>query len=314
VRIYSHAALHDPERPNEFGPTNAVSTGIGLVGANLFARGVLTLGRHRLLLDRPLVMGVLNVTPDSFSDGGRFLDPSAALDHAQQMITDGADLVDVGGESTRPGALPTPEREELKRVIPLIEKMAVQGIPVSVDTRKPAVMRAAIAAGASMINDVSALRAPGALDVVASAGVPVAVCVMHMQGEPATMQQSAAYGDVVYEVKAFLAERAAACEAAGIARDRIVIDPGFGFGKTVEHNLTLLRRLPEIVALGYPVVAGLSRKSTIGALTGRDAGERTAGSVAAALAAVARGAAIVRVHDVRETVDALKVWCGVQGM
>jgi dihydropteroate synthase len=165
-----------------------------------------------------------------------------------------------------------------------------------------------------MINDVSALRAPGAPDVVASADVPVAVCVMHMQGEPATMQQSALYGDVVYEVKAFLAERAAACEAAGIARDRIVIDPGFGFGKTVEHNLTLLRRLPEIVALGYPVMVGLSRKSTIGALTGRDAGERTAGSVAAALAAVARGAAIVRVHDVRETIDALKVWRAVQGM
>jgi dihydropteroate synthase len=275
---------------------------------------VLICGHHRLSLDRPLVMGVLNVTPDSFSDGGRFLDPSTALDHAQRMIADGADLVDVGGESTRPGALPTPEREELERIIPLIEKIAMQGIPVSADTRKPAVMRAAIAAGASMINDVSALRAPGAPDVVASADVPVAVCVMHMQGEPATMQQSALYGDVVYEVKAFLAERAAACEAAGIARDRIVIDPGFGFGKTVEHNLTLLRRLPEIVALGYPVMVGLSRKSTIGALTGRDAGERTAGSVAAALAAVARGAAIVRVHDVRETIDALKVWRAVQGM
>jgi dihydropteroate synthase len=293
---------------------NTVSTSIGPVGANSFARGVLICGHHRLSLDRPLVMGVLNVTPDSFSDGGRFLDPSTALDHAQRMIADGADLVDVGGESTRPGALPTPEREELERIIPLIEKIAVQGIPVSADTRKPAVMRAAIAAGASMINDVSALRAPGAPDVVASADVPVAVCVMHMQGEPATMQQSALYGDVVYEVKAFLAERAAACEAAGIARDRIVIDPGFGFGKTVEHNLTLLRRLPEIVALGYPVMVGLSRKSTIGALTGRDAGERTAGSVAAALAAVARGAAIVRVHDVRETIDALKVWRAVQGM
>jgi dihydropteroate synthase len=293
---------------------NTVSTSIGSVGANSFARGVLICGHHRLSLDRPLVMGVLNVTPDSFSDGGRFLDPSTALDHAQRMIADGADLVDVGGESTRPGALPTPEREELERIIPLIEKIAVQGIPVSADTRKPAVMRAAIAAGASMINDVSALRAPGAPDVVASADVPVAVCVMHMQGEPATMQQSALYGDVVYEVKAFLAERAAACEAAGIARDRIVIDPGFGFGKTVEHNLTLLRRLPEIVALGYPVMVGLSRKSTIGALTGRDAGERTAGSVAAALAAVARGAAIVRVHDVRETIDALKVWRAVQGM
>jgi dihydropteroate synthase len=273
---------------------------------------MLTLGRHCLPLDRPLVMGVLNVTSDSFSDGGRFLDPSAALDHARKMIDDGAAIIDVGGESTRPGAASTPEREELDRVVPLIEKIAAHGVPVSADTRKPAVMRAAIAAGAAMINDVSALRTPGALDVIAGAETPVAVCLMHMQGEPATMQQSALYGAVVYEVKAFLAERAAACEAAGIARDRIVIDPGFGFGKTVEHNLTLLRRLSEIVALGYPVVVGLSRKSTIGALTGRDVGERTAGSIAAALAAVARGAKIVRAHDVRETVDALKVWCALQ--
>ncbi|HEV8256565.1 MAG TPA: dihydropteroate synthase, partial [Casimicrobiaceae bacterium] len=195
-------------------------------------------------------MGVLNVTSDSFSDGGRFLDPSAALDHARKMIDDGAAIIDVGGESTRPGAAPTSEREELERVVPLIEKIAAHGVPVSADTRKPAVMRAAIAAGAAMINDVSALRTPGALDVVAGAEIPVAVCLMHMQGEPATMQQSAVYGAVVYEVKAFLAERAAACEAAGIARDRIVIDPGFGFGKTVEHNLALLRRLSAIVALG----------------------------------------------------------------
>jgi len=284
---------------------------MGLVGANSFARGVFILGRHRLSLDRPLVMGVLNVTPDSFSDGGRFLDPSAALDHARRMIGDGADLVDVGGESTRPGALATPEREELDRVVPLIEKIAALGVPVSADTRKPAVMRAAIAAGAAMINDVAALRAPGAIEAIAGAEAPVAVCLMHMRGEPATMQAGAAYADVVAEVKAFLAERAAACESAGIARERIVVDPGFGFGKTVEHNLALLRRLEEIVALGFPVAVGMSRKSTIGALTGRDVGERTAGSVAAALAAVARGAAIVRVHDVRETVDALKVWRAV---
>jgi dihydropteroate synthase len=273
---------------------------------------MLTLGRHRFPLDRPLVMGVLNVTPDSFSDGGRYLGAAAALGHVLKMIDDGADIIDVGGESTRPGAAPTPEREELERVVPLIEKIAARGVPVSADTRKPAVMRAAIAAGAAMINDVFALRAPGALEAVAGAGTAVAVCLMHMQGEPATMQASAVYGDVVYEVKAFLAERAALCEAAGIARDRIVLDPGFGFGKTVEHNLTLLRRLSEIVALGYPVGVGLSRKSTIGALTGRDAGERTAGSIAAALAAVSRGAQIVRAHDVRETVDALKVWCALQ--
>lgn len=274
---------------------------------------MLTVGRHRFSLDRPLVMGVLNVTPDSFSDGGRFLEPSAALDHARKMLDDGADIIDVGGESTRPGAAPATEREELARVVPLIEKIAALGIPVSADTRKPAVMRAAIAAGAAMINDVSALRAPGALEAVAGAGAAVAVCLMHMRGEPATMQQSVVYEDVVYEVKTFLVERAALCEAAGIARERIVVDPGFGFGKTVEHNLTLLRRLSEIVALGYPVLVGLSRKSTIGALTGRDSSERTAGSIAAALAAVARGAKIVRAHDVRETVDALKVWGAAYG-
>jgi len=269
-------------------------------------------GRFELSLDRPLVMGVLNVTPDSFSDGGRFMDPAAALDHAQRMIADGADIIDIGAESTRPGAAPTPEPEELTRVVALVEKLAASNVPISADTRKPAVMHAAIAAGASMINDVSALRAPGAMEAVARASQPVAVCVMHMQGEPATMQQTPAYGDVVGEVKSFLIERARACEAAGIARERIVLDPGFGFGKTVAHNLDLMRGLPEIVALGYPVLAGLSRKSTIGALTGREVADRLAGSLAAALAAVARGATIVRVHDVRDTVDALKVWSALE--
>jgi dihydropteroate synthase len=273
-------------------------------------------GRFRLGLDRPLVMGVLNVTPDSFFDGGRYLDPAAALAHAQCMIADGADLIDIGAESTRPGALPTPESEEMKRIVPLIEKLAGASVPVSADTRRPAVMRAAIAAGASMVNDVSALQAPGAIEAVVGAAQPVAVCLMHMQGEPATMQRTPIYGDVVGEVKAFLAERARACEAAGIGRERIVVDPGFGFGKTVAHNLVLLRELPRIAALGYPVLAGLSRKSTIGALIGqergRQVGERLAGSLAAALAAVARGAKIIRVHDVRETVDALKVWNAVE--
>ena len=276
----------------------------------------LVCGRYRLALDRPLVMGVLNVTPDSFSDGGRFLDPAAALDEARRLIADGADLLDIGGESTRPGAPPVPEAVEVERVVPVIEKLASAGVPISADTRKAAVMRAAIAAGASMINDVSALRATGALEAIAGASIPVAVCLVHMQGEPATMQQAPAYGDVVAEVKSFLAGRARACEAAGIARERIVLDPGFGFGKTVAHNLALLRALPELAALGYPVLAGLSRKSTIGALIGqergRDTDERLAGSLAAALAAVARGAAIVRVHDVRETVDALKVWSAVE--
>jgi dihydropteroate synthase len=272
-------------------------------------------GTHRLALDHPLVMGVLNVTPDSFSDGGRYLDAAQAIERAQQMLAEAADIIDIGGESTRPGAAPASEREELERVIPLLEKLhpecAARGVPLSVDTRKPAVMRAAIAAGASMINAVGGLSAPGALEAVAGAATPVGVCLMHMQGEPATMQQRVVYTDVVAEVRAFLGARAAACEAAGIARERIVVDPGFGFGKTVEHNLVLLRRLAEIVSLGYPVLVGLSRKSTIGALTGRDVGERMAGSIAAALAAVARGAAIVRAHDVRETVDALKVWRAV---
>jgi dihydropteroate synthase len=276
---------------------------------------VLLCGRYRLSLDRPLVMGVLNITPDSFVDGGAFLDLNDATDRVRQMLDEGADIVDIGGESTRPGALPTPEVYELDRVIPLLENIRLscdaRGVPISVDTRKPIVMRAAIAAGASMINDINALRAPGAIEALAEGGA--AVCLMHMQGEPATMQQGASYDDVVADVAAFLAQRASACVAAGIDRQRIVLDPGFGFGKTVEHNLTLLRRLSEIAALGYPLLAGLSRKSTIGVLTGRNVDERMAGSVAAALAAVARGAGIVRVHDVRETADALKVWRAVQG-
>ncbi|HTP48483.1 MAG TPA: dihydropteroate synthase [Casimicrobiaceae bacterium] len=273
---------------------------------------ILRCGRFELALDRPRVMGVLNVTPDSFSDGGRFLEMDAALEHARRMIEEGADIIDIGAESTRPGATPTSESDEMRRIVPLLERLAGAGAPVSVDTRKPAVMRAAIAAGASMINDVAALRAPGALETLASATKPVAVCLMHMRGEPASMQQRVAYTDVVAEVRGFLAERAGACEAAGIAHERIVVDPGFGFGKTVAHNLVLLRELAQIVALGYPVLVGLSRKSTIGTITGREVGERVAGSLGAALAAVARGAKLVRVHDVRETVDALKVWNAVE--
>jgi dihydropteroate synthase len=272
-------------------------------------------GRHRIALDRPRVMGVLNVTPDSFFDGGRYADRGRALEHARRMLDDGAAIIDIGGESTRPGAPPTPEAQELDRVVPLFEALRAdcdaRGVPLSVDTRKPAVMRAAIAAGASMVNDISALRADEAMDEVARSGA--AVCLMHMQGEPLTMQKNAVYeDDVVAVVSGFLSERAQACERAGIARGRIAVDPGFGFGKTIEHNLELLRRLSEIAALGYTVIAGLSRKSTIGTLTGRPVEERGAGSLAAALAAVARGAAIVRVHDVRETVDALKVWHALQ--
>ncbi len=272
----------------------------------------LSFGRHRLSLSlaRPLVMGILNVTPDSFSDGGRFADRERALAHARQMVADGADIIDVGGESTRPGALPVSEAVELERVIPVVEALALEGVRVSVDTVKPAVMRAGIAAGAGMVNDVRALREEGAIGVVAEGRA--AVCLMHMQGEPRTMQVAPHYADVVAEVRDFLVARARACEAAGIGRNRIVIDPGFGFGKSVAHNLALMRALGELTVTGYPVMVGLSRKATLGAITGRDAGERAAASVAAALAAAARGASIVRVHDVRDTVDALKVWHAVE--
>jgi dihydropteroate synthase len=256
-------------------------------------------------------MGIVNVTPDSFSDGGRYFDPARALDHARKLLAEGADIVDIGGESTRPGADAVSEADERARVLPLVEKLAGEGALVSIDTMKPAVMRAAIAAGAAMVNDVRALQEEGALEVLAQSDA--AVCLMHMQGLPRTMQAEPRYVSVVREVRDFLVARASACEAAGIARERIALDPGFGFGKTVEHNLALLRELREIVAAGYPVVAGLSRKSTIGRLTGRDVDDRVAGSIAATLAAVARGAAIVRVHDVRETVDALKVWMAIEG-
>jgi dihydropteroate synthase len=270
----------------------------------------LRVGRHVLDLTRPRVMGILNVTPDSFFDGGRFDEYERALAHARQMTADGADIIDVGGESTRPGAAPVSEAAEIDRVIPLVGALARENIVVSVDTMKPAVMRAAVAAGASMINDVAALQADGAVDAVAASDV--SVCLTHMQGEPRSMQVAPHYDDVVAEVRDFLAHRAAACEAAGIARERIFLDPGFGFGKTAAHNLQLLRELRAIAALGYPVVVGLSRKSTLGVLTGRSADDRQAASVAAALAAVDRGASILRVHDVRETVDALKVWRAIE--
>jgi len=248
-------------------------------------------------------MGVVNVTPDSFSDGGRFLDPRAAIVHARGLIEEGADIVDLGGESSRPGAHAVAEEEELRRILPILK--ALKDVPVSVDTRRPAVMRAALAEGASMINDIEALQAPGALAAVS--GGDCAVCLMHKKGDPATMQQDPRYDDVVAEVHAFLAARVAECEKAGLQRDRIVVDPGFGFGKTVAHNLSLLKRLPELVALGVPVLAGWSRKSSLGAITGRPVGERLAASLAAALLAVQHGARILRVHDVRETRDALAV-------
>jgi dihydropteroate synthase len=263
-------------------------------------------GPFPLDLDRPVVMGVVNVTPDSFSDGGRFADADAAVAAAERMAADGAALVDVGGESTRPGSAPVDEAEELRRVMPVIERLAGRlPIPVSIDTRKPGVMRRAVEAGATLVNDVGALRAPGAIEAVAGSGA--AVCLMHMQGEPGTMQDAPRYADVVTEVREFLRQRVAACEAAGIGRARIAVDPGFGFGKSLEHNLALLAGLPVIAADGLPLLVGLSRKRMIGALTGRGDGERLAGSLAAAVVAAQNGARIVRAHDVRETVDALRV-------
>lgn len=256
-------------------------------------------------------MGIVNVTPDSFSDGGRHLQHEAALVHAHKLIADGADILDIGGESTRPGAPSVGVQEELDRVLPLIESLRGIALPVSIDTYKPEVMRAAIAAGASMVNDINALQDAAALQAVAAG--EVAVCLMHKQGTPQTMQQQPDYRNVVTEVADFLRQRIAAAEAHGIARQRIVIDPGFGFGKTLTHNLDLLRHLNELGSLGMPILAGLSRKSMLGALTGREVGERMAVSVAAALISVQRGAAIVRVHDVRETVDALKIWNAVNG-
>jgi dihydropteroate synthase len=259
----------------------------------------------------PLVMGVINVTPDSFHDGGRFAAPADAIAHALRLVDEGADLLDLGGESTRPGAAPVSPDEELARVLPVLEAVRDAGVPISIDTRHPEVMRAVLAAGAAMINDVNALRAPGAIEAVV--GTDASVCLMHMQGEPRTMQQAPRYGDVVAEVTAFLQERIDACVAAGIDLGRIVVDPGFGFGKRLEDNVALARALPELARLA-PVLVGFSRKSMIGALTGRAAtADRLAGSLAAALSAARAGAAIVRVHDVAATRDALAVWRQLEG-
>jgi len=255
-------------------------------------------------------MGIVNVTPDSFSDGGRLGDAQAAIRHALKLQEDGADILDVGGESTRPGAAAVPFDEEIRRVLPVIEALARRGYVVSIDTRKPEVMRVALDAGAAMVNDVMALRAPGALEVVAASDA--AVCLMHMQGEPQSMQQAPSYADVVMEVKRFLQGRVGACEAAGIGCERLVIDPGFGFGKTLQHNLALLKHLNRLAEVGVPVLAGLSRKSMLGMLTGRDVEAREFAGVAAHLAAVARGARLVRVHNVAAMRDALAIWNAVE--
>ncbi|MCS0631333.1 dihydropteroate synthase [Telluria mixta] len=259
------------------------------------------------LAQRPLVMGILNVTPDSFSDGGRYQALEFAVERAEQMIKDGVDIIDIGGESTRPGSPSVPVDEELRRVMPAIYALRELGYPLSIDTCKPDVMREAIIAGADMINDINGFQAPGAIEAVKDSDC--GLCVMHMQGTPQDMQARPDYEDVVTDVIAFLRERVDALLAAGVARERITIDPGFGFGKSVEHNYALLRSISRMESeLGLPVLAGLSRKSMIGAVTGRSVEQRLAGSLAGALAAVAQGARIVRVHDVAETVDALKVW------
>lgn len=253
-----------------------------------------------------LVCGIVNTTPDSFYDGGRYRNPAAAVDHAHMLIAEGAELLDVGGESTRPGSTSPPVAEEIARVIPVIDALArTTSVPISVDTSRPEVMREAVAAGAAMINDVRALRLPGALETAAALHVPV--CLMHMQGVPATMQVAPAYTDVIAEVRRFLRKRVDACRTAGIPMNHIVLDPGFGFGKTLTHNLQLLAELPRIADLGFPVMAGLSRKGMLGAITGREVGDRRAASVAAAMIAAQNGASILRVHDVAATVDAVAI-------
>lgn len=272
---------------------------------------MLICGSIQLSLFRPLVMGIVNVTPDSFSDGGQYLSSEAAIAHALHLIEAGADIIDIGGESTRPGAVQVSLQQELDRVLPIIEGLRGSAAPISIDTFKPQVMRAAIASGAQMVNDVNALLDEESLQVVAQS--KVAVCLMHKQGDPQHMQVQPRYKNVVTEVRDFLRERVAACAAAGIALDSIVIDPGFGFGKTVAHNYLLLANLADLAELGVPVLAGLSRKAMLGTVTGQDVTQRTSASVAAALIAVQRGANIVRVHDVRATVDALKVWYAVNG-
>jgi dihydropteroate synthase len=272
---------------------------------------VFSCGHFHFDLTRPLVMGIVNVTPDSFSDGGRFASTKLAVEHALQLVEDGADILDIGGESTRPNAHPVPLDEELARVVPVLEALAGQvGVALSIDTYKPQVMRAAIAAGADLVNDVCALQQPGALDVVAASNA--GVCLMHMRGTPQTMQADPVYDDVVAEVCTFLVARADAALAAGVAHERIMLDPGFGFGKRSAHNIALLRELGRVCGLGYPVLAGLSRKSVLGQITGNSVEERLPPSIAAAVVAAMKGAAVIRVHDVKATRDALAVVAAIQ--
>jgi len=274
-------------------------------------------GAYSLELTRPLIMGIVNVTADSFSGDGRAIAAhtgagiSAAMQHAEQLLAEGADMLDIGGESSRPGAVPVSEDEEIARVVPLVKALSKCGVPLSVDTVKPAVMRAALAAGAHLINDITALRVPGALAALADSDA--AVCLMHMQGEPGTMQDNPQYGNVAIEVADFLAQRIAACEAAGIARKRIVLDPGFGFGKRLEHNIALFKALPSFRRFELPLLVGVSRKSMLGQMTGRPVEQRMPASITAAMLATQNGAYILRVHDVAATKDALAVLSALKG-
>lgn len=267
-------------------------------------------GRFELNFERPLLMGIVNITPDSFSDGNHYLQADAAIAHAKQLIADGADILDIGAESTRPGAEPVALDEELRRLLPVIEGLRALNVPISVDTFKPAVMRAVLAAGVDIINDIAGFRDPESIAAVA--GTNCGLCVMHMQGEPRTMQQQPSYQDLHLEVKNFLSDRVQVLRSAGVAPQRIMLDPGLGFGKTVEHNYTLLRDLEKIQIDSYPWLIGLSRKSMIGHVVNKAPQQRLAGSLAGMLAAVSRGAAVLRVHDVAESADALNVWLAVE--
>ncbi|WP_273703201.1 dihydropteroate synthase [Candidatus Accumulibacter vicinus] len=271
---------------------------------------LLRCGDHRLSLARPLVMGVVNLTADSFSGDGLASDTAKAIEHAHRQIGEGAEMLDIGAESSRPGAVPTSVEDELGRLLPVLDALAGCGVPISVDTYKPEVMRAALLHGASMINDIYALRMPGALSAVVDSDC--AICLMHMRGEPLTMQENPVYTDVVTEVRDFLQSRVTLARTAGIASDRLVLDPGFGFGKTLDHNLEMLRRFAELTLTGLPVLAGISRKSMLGAITARTVENRLAASVAAALLAAQRGARLLRVHDVAQTRDALAIWLAVE--
>jgi len=267
-------------------------------------------GQYLLTLERPLVMGIVNLTPDSFSGDGLVGDIDRAIQHASAQFEAGSDILDIGAESSRPGAIATSEDEELRRLLPVLREITRWGIPVSVDTYKPGVMRAALEAGASMINDITGMTRPGAIEAVADSDC--AVCIMHMQGEPGTMQQAPVYGDVLAEVRDFFVEQVANCRSAGIADERLVLDPGFGFGKTLEHNLKLFRELGSLAIDGLPLFIGVSRKTMLGAITGRPVDQRLAASIAAALVGAQKGAKILRVHDVAATRDALAIWSAIE--